>query len=356
MARRYFKMPDEPGERPALDVSLPAAPPETAPAERALDPRRLLGWMRGFGRADTASIGLIGLVGALFALASFLIWSWAGLVFAVLLTASLAAIAPLLPPEATMRLYRAEPMDPRRHAQFYRMAEALAQRAGLATTPKLYVIPSLTVNAFAAGRPQHATIALTEGLLRKLDLAETGAVLAHEISHIRNDDLRVMSRADVMTRVTQIMWIAAIVLLAVKLPGFLMGETRMPWLAIAILFATPALGNMLQMALSRRREFDADLDAVRLTGDPRAVAAALRKVEHHQGGMLEDLILPSRRIPVPSLLRTHPPTEARLARLERIEAMPQNAPIAVQEQPMVTMVGRGPGSLRPRYRLSGLWF
>ncbi len=353
MARRYFKMPDETGERPVLDVPLPAMVPEAAAPKRAFDPRRLLGSMRSLGNADTA---LIGLVGALFAIASFLIWSWAGLAFALVMTASLAAVAPLLPPETTMRLYRAEPMEPRHHAQFYRMADALAQRAGLATTPKLYVIPSLTVNAFAAGRPQHAAIALTEGLLRKLDLTETGAILAHEISHIRNDDLRVMSRADVMTRVTQIMWIAAIVLLAVKLPGYLMGETRMPWLAIAILFVTPALGNMLQLALSRRREFDADLDAVRLTGDPRAVAAALRKVDRHQGGMLEDLILPSRRIPVPSLLRTHPPTAARLARLERIEAMPQNSPIAVKEQPMVTMVGRGPSSLRPRYRLTGLWF
>ncbi len=356
MARRYFKMPDEPGETPTPDGPLAAALPDATPTKRLFDRQRLLGAIRSLGRADTASIGLIGLVGALFAIASFLIWSWAGLAFALMITASLAAIAPLLPPETTMRLYRAEPMEPRHHAQFYRMADALAERAGLATTPKLYVIPSLTVNAFAAGRPQHAAIALTEGLLRKLDLAETGAVLAHEISHIRNDDLRVMSRADVMTRLTQLMWIAAIVLLAVKLPGHLMGETRMPWLAIVLLFATPALGNMLQMALSRRREFDADLDAVRLTGDPRAVAAALAKVERHQGGILEDFILPSRRIPVPSLLRTHPPTEARLARLERIEAMPQNAPLALKDAPMVTMVGRGPGSLRPRYRLTGLWF
>ena len=255
-----------------------------------------------------------------------------------------------------MRLYRAEPMDLRHGLPFYRTADMLAARAGLAATPKLYVIPSLTVNAFAAGRPSHAAIALTEGLLRRLSLSETGAVLAHEIGHIRNDDLKVMARTDVMARVMQIMWIAAIVLLLASLPGYLASQSRMPWLAIVILFVTPALGNLLQMALSRKREFDADLDAVRLTGDPKSVTSALTKVERHQGSIVEDLVMPSRRIPVPSMLRSHPPTEARLARLDRIEVMPQNAPLAVEETPTVTMVGRGPGSLHPRYRITGLWF
>lgn len=356
MARRYFKMPQAAGDGPELDLPPASEPLPDGPVALRSRMQPLITSLTQLGRADAASLALIGLVGFLFALASFLIWSWVGLAVALAVTGSLAALAPLLPPETTMRLYRAEPMDLRQHLQFYRMADTLAARAGLEATPKLYVIPSLTVNAFAAGRPKRAAIALTEGLLRKLDLAETGAVIAHETSHIRNDDLKVLARADVMTRLTQLMWIAAIVLLAVKLPGYLAGEARMPWLAIAILFATPALGNLFQMAVSRRREFDADLDAVRLTGDPRAVAAALRKVERHQGGLVEDLVLPSRRIPVPSLLRTHPPTEARLARLERIEAMPQNAPIAVEEQPIVTMVGRGPGWLRPRYRLTGLWF
>jgi heat shock protein HtpX len=268
----------------------------------------------------------------------------------------LTAIAHLVPPDSIMRLYRAEPMDLRHGLPFYRLADTLAARAGLAASPKLYVIPSLTVNAFAAGRPAHAAIALTEGLLRKLDTREIAAVMAHEMSHVRNDDLRVMSQADVMTRLTQLMWVAGIALLLLRFPGYLVGESRMPWLVIAVLFLAPALGNMLQMALSRRREFDADLDAVRLTGDPKAVASALRKVERHQGGFIEDLLLPSRRIPAPSLLRTHPPTAARLARLERVEAMPQNSPLAVVDQPMVTMVGRGPSSLRPRYRISGLWF
>jgi heat shock protein HtpX len=352
MARRYFDVSSDALE---LDPAT-AVPARPAPPRQVVGGRQALRALTHISRADTASYAIIGLTGLLFALASFLIWSWAGLGFAVLTVAALAAAAPLLPPETTMRLYRAEPMDLRHGLPFYRMADTLAGRAGLTATPKLYVIPSLTVNAFAAGRPTHAAIAMTEGLLRKLNTKETGAVLAHEMSHIRNDDLRLMARADVMTRVMQTMWIAAIALLLFKLPGYLTGQSRMPWLAIAILFLAPALGNMLQMALSRRREFDADLDAVRLTGDPQSVASALRKVERHQGGIIEDFLLPSRRVPVPSMLRTHPPTEARLARLERIEAMPQNAPLAVEDAPMVTMVGRGPSSLRPRYRLSGLWF
>jgi heat shock protein HtpX len=317
---------------------------------------RLIAHAKAVQPADAAVLGLAVAVAAVFALACFLLWSWPGAGLALVLVAVLTAVAPFVPPEAALKLYRAEPLDLRHGLPFYRMTDTLAQRAGLRVAPKLFVIPSLTVNAFSLGRPERAAIALTEGLLRRLSLTEAGAVLAHEIGHIRNGDLKAMARADMVARIAQVMWVAALVLLAVSLPAYLAGQSRMPWLAIALLFATPALANLLQLAISRRREFDADLDAVRLTGDPRAVAAALAHVERYQGALTEDLLLPSRRIPMPSLLRAHPSTEARLARLERIEALPLHPPLAVAETPMVTMVGRGPGSLRPRYRLTGLWF
>lgn len=306
--------------------------------------------------ASAAVTGLALLIGTMLALAFFLLWSWPGAAVAVAVMAAAYAGAPFLPPELLLKLYRAEPLDVRHGLPFYQMTEALTHRAGLAAMPKLFVIPSLTVSAFSAGQTERAAIAMTEGLLRRLSLAETGAVLAHEISHIRKGDLERMARADVLSRITQLMWLGSLTLFAVRLPDYLTGQSRMPWLAIALLFAAPVVSSLVQLAVSRRGEFDADLDAVRLTGNQRCVATAVTKLESDQGSFAEDVLLPSRRIPLPSLLRAHPRTEARLARLERIEAMPQHPPLFIAEAPMVTMVGRGPGSLRPRYRLTGLWY
>lgn len=306
--------------------------------------------------ASAAVTGLAVLIATMLSIALFLLWSWPGAVGAAVIVAAAYAGAPFLPPELLLKLYRAEPLDLRHGLPFYQLTDALTHRAGLVSMPKLYVIPSLTVSAFSTGRPERAAIALTEGLLRRLSIAETAAVLAHEISHIRNGDLKAMARADVLSRVTQLMWLASLVLLAARLPDYVTGQSRMPWLAIALLFAAPAVSSLVQLTISRKREFDADLDAVRLTGNQRRVAAAIANLEDYRGSFAEDAALPSRRIPVPSLLRAHPRSQARLARLERIEAMPQHPPLAVEEAPMVTMVGRGPGSLRPRYRLTGLWF
>ncbi|MEZ5924843.1 MAG: zinc metalloprotease HtpX [Hyphomicrobiaceae bacterium] len=327
MTRRYFKIAEsQPDSAVAPEPpALSEAAIESVRGRIGLSPR-LMQRLEPLRHSDPSDLALVGLIGLIAAFTSFLLWSWIGVAAAVATMIFLTMAAPHLPPEATMRFYRAEPMDLRHGLAYYRLADELALRAGLKQVPKLFVIPSLTVNAFAAGRPERAAIALTEGLLRKLDIAEVAAVLAHELSHIRNDDLRLMSRADTMMRVMQVMWLSGAVLAIVSLPDYLSGHARMPWLAILALLATPALGNMLQSALSRKREFDADLDAVRLTGNPRLVAAALQKVERYQGSLVEDLVLPSRRIPMPSLLRSHPPTEARLARLERIEAVPQHPP------------------------------
>ena len=123
---------------------------------------------------------------------------------------------------------------------------------------------------------------------------------------------------------------------------------------VIALYLAPTVSNLLQLALSRAREYDADLDAAQLTGDPAGLASALDKLERYQGRFWEDLLLPGRRIPDPSLLRSHPPTEERVRRLLALRpAAP--LPEAVRTlrlamPPHFQVVRR-----RPRLHWTGLW-
>jgi heat shock protein HtpX len=301
---------------------------------------------------------LVGAMGLLTAFSVWLVWSWTGVLVALVLIAGLYAFAPRLPPEVIMRMYRARPLDRGHGGQIVYVVDELARRAALPAAPAVYVIPSMTLNAFATGTPEKAVIGITEGLLRRLSLRELTGVLAHEISHVRNDDLSVMSLADVMTRFTQALSYVALFLAIFNLPAMLLGDSDIPLMALVLLYLAPTIGSLLQLGLSRTREYDADLEGAELTGDPRGLASALEKLERYQGHFWEDMMLPvpARRIPQPSLLRSHPPTDQRVARLLALEHHELSPPIDVVEEPMVSLVGMGPASLQPRYRFPGVWF
>jgi heat shock protein HtpX len=301
---------------------------------------------------------LVGGLGLVTAFSVWLLWGAMGVALTLVAVGLVYAFAPRLPPEIVMRVFRARPLDPGHGDQVLDVLQQLAGRAGLSNQPKLYVIPSMMLNAFASGTPDRAIIAVTEGLLRGLTLRELAGVLAHEVSHIRNNDLAVMSLADVMTRLMQALSYLAIILAVLNLPAMLLGDSDVSLLALVLLYLSPTIGSLLQLALSRTREYDADFEGAQLTGDPAGLAAALAKLERHQGSFWEDMALPvpGRRIPQPSLLRSHPPTEERIARLEALERGALPPPLHVREAPMVTMVGVGPASMRPRYRFPGVWF
>ncbi len=308
------------------------------------------------------SVVLMGAMVLLMCVAAGLLWGWSGAGMTLVLAGLMLALAPRIPGSAVMRLYRGQEPDERHAGQLFHIVEALANRAELPAVPRLFVIPSKTLNAFATGHPEDAAIGLTEGLLRALDVREVAAVIAHEMSHIRNYDLRVMAMADVASRLMQFMSLLAIILFVMLIPSMIAGNVRIPWLALGLLFVAPTIANLLQLALSRVREYDADLEAVYLTGDPDGLASALTKLERYTGGAWEDLLPTGRRIPYPSLLRSHPKTVDRLARLRdllTIEAYPllRRLPrVALRDTPMVTSIGLGPIEMRPRYRLPGLWY
>lgn len=258
-------------------------------------------------------------------------------------------------PAVVLRMYRARPLPEDVFIDGHRVLRLLAERADLPAVPRLYYVPSRMMNAFAVGRPEEASICITDGLIRGLTLREFAGVMAHEVSHIRAGDIKVMALADVVSRMTSVMSTFGIIALALNLPGIVAGGGGVPWLAIGILLFAPTVGGLLQLALSRTREYDADVDAATLTGDPEGLASALVKLEQAHGRLWEGLMLPGSRIPDPSLLRSHPRTDDRVARLLSLKIRRDpafaglDAPVGAGRS-FIPVVGP------PRRRISGIWF
>jgi heat shock protein HtpX len=307
------------------------------------------------------SLLLVGGLGLVTGFCAWLIWGAMGVAATLVAVGLIYAFAPRMSPGLLMRLYRGRLVEKGQsglYDQVLRVVDALADRAELVEPPRIYVIPSMTFNAFAAGTPDKAVIGITAGMIERLDLRELAGVLGHEISHIRNNDLLILGLADAMTRFAQVLAYLSVVLVLVNLPAFLLGDAEIPLYALALLYLAPTAGSLIQLALSRTREFDADLEAARLTGDPEGLVAALQKVERYFGRFWEDMLLPvpARRIPQPSLLRSHPRTEDRVARLRDIGEAQLLPRLAVTDESKADLVGSGRLAMRPRYRWTGVWF
>lgn len=301
------------------------------------------------------SVVLLGGMAALLALCAWTIFGLDGMVWVMVGAAIGLALSPRLSPRIVLTLYRARLLGPRHFPEGHEILQELGRRAGLPHAPSLYYIPSAMLNAFAVGTRDNAAIAVTDGLLRALTLRELTGVLAHELSHIRNNDLWIMSLADTISRLTVFMSYAGMALLVFGLPFWLIGGGSVPWLLIPLLVFAPTLGTLLQLALSRAREYDADLDAAGLTGDPAGLAAALDKLEASQGRLWERILLPGRRVPDPSLLRSHPPTGERVRRLLEVQA-PTPAAMFGPARPADLPYQLVRVYRRPRLRLTGTWF
>lgn len=249
------------------------------------------------------------------ALVAWLVFGVVGLVWAAVLGAVGLWSATRISPKLVLSLYRARPLMPDEFPDGYRLLRAITARADLPAVPTLHYVPSRVLNAFAVGKPEDSALVVTDGLLRGLTIRQLAGVLAHEISHVRNGDLTVMALADIVNRVTSIMATVGLLTLAFLLPSILASGGQVPWLGVLLLIFAPTIGGLLQLALSRAREYDADLDAVTLTGDPEGLASALMALERKQGARWEALLMPGRRLPDPSLLRSHPKTEDRVKRI-----------------------------------------
>ncbi len=285
----------------------------------------------------------------------WLIGGRAGIIWAVALGGISLVFGQQASPQLILRMYRARPLTAQEVPQLYQILNELARRAKLAYVPTIYYIPSRMMNAFAVGTQRNAAIGLTDGILRGLNLRELTGVLAHEMSHIRNNDMRSMNIADVVTRITNLFSTFGKFLLFLNLPLILMGTYAISWWAILLLIVAPTLSGLLQLALSRTREFDADLEAVQLTHDPIGLMRALQKLEYHSTNLWQQVLFPGRGVPDPSIFRTHPHTQDRVARLQELSTQ-EYQPLLPAEQPF-SLPGRFTRITRqPGWRMMSLWY
>jgi heat shock protein HtpX len=309
-------------------------------------------WQRHrlLNRVQTAILILV-LIG-IFTLAGSVLFGGLGLWVA--LGASLGAL--LIEPAAAsglvLRLYRARPIGAAEAPEIWAVLHELAARADLPSVPRPYYVPSVLVNAFATGSRKRSAIALNDGLLRTLTPRELAGVLAHEVAHIANGDLRVMGLADYVSRLTGMLALAGQFALIAAVPLHLAGAVAVNWLGLLLLVLSPHAALLAQLGLSRIREFDADATAAGLTADPRGLASALAKIERASRSW-RTWILPGWGNPEPSWLRTHPTTQERIQRL--LELTPDEGNALRRHAPAQFVIGLPAIHRPPRWHLGGYW-
>jgi heat shock protein HtpX len=222
-----------------------------------------------------------------------------------------------------LKMYRAQEVDAQSSPQFYSMVQELAQKAQL-PMPRVYIIDEDAPNAFATGRnPQHAAVAATTGIMRVLTERELRGVMAHELAHVKHRDILISTISATMAGA--ISMLANMALLFGGRDNE--GRPANPIASLALMFLAPLAASLIQMAISRAREFEADRGGAEICGDPMALASALEKIQRYALGMhLEPaerhpetaqmmIINPLSAEGLKGLFSTHPSTEERVARL-----------------------------------------
>ena len=222
-----------------------------------------------------------------------------------------------------LSMYSAQEVGP--DHRLYQVVSRLANRSGL-PMPRVYIIPELSPNAFATGRnPHHAAVAATEGILRILDEEELEGVIAHELSHVKHRDILISSIAATL---------AATIMMVSRFAMFFGGgrsderEGMNPVALLATIILAPIAAMLIQAAISRSREFDADAGGAGMTGSPNGLISALKKIESAARGIPLDanpatahmfIIKPFSASGLLGLFSTHPPTEDRVRALLQLE-------------------------------------
>ncbi|HEV6965755.1 zinc metalloprotease HtpX [Roseateles sp.] len=266
---------------------------------------------------------LMAAITALFMAVGAMVGGRTGMLVALALAVGMNFFSYWFSADMVLRMYNAREVDASSAPQFYRMVQELAARGGL-PAPKVYLIDEEAPNAFATGRnPEHAAVAATTGVLRLLSERELRGVMAHELAHVAHRDILISTVSATMA--------GAISMLANFATFFggrdENGRPANPLAGLAVALLAPLAASLIQMAISRAREFEADRGGAELSGDPAALASALEKIHRYAQGIP---LAPAEAHPetaqmmimnplsgggLRGLFSTHPPTEERVARL-----------------------------------------
>jgi len=266
-----------------------------------------------------AIVALFGAIGAMLGGAN-------GMLLALLFGGAMNVFAYWFSDSMVLKMYNAQQVDEASSPYLYNMVKDLAGRAGL-PMPRVYIIDEAQPNAFATGRnPEHAAVAATSGILHMLTARELRGVMGHELAHVQHRDILISTISATMAGA-----ISALANFAVFFGGRdESGRPANPLAGILVMILAPLAASLIQMAISRAREFEADRGGAEFCGDPNALADALTKIDAYARGIP---MAPAEAHPetaqmmimnplsgggIAGLFSTHPPTEERVARLREM--------------------------------------
>ena len=266
---------------------------------------------------------LMAAIMALFGVIGSMIGGSNGMLLALLFGGVMNVFAYWFSDKMVLRMYNAQEVDEASAPQFYGMVRELAQKAGM-PMPKVYIIDEAQPNAFATGRnPEHAAVAATTGILHLLSAREIRGVMAHELAHVKHRDILISTISATMAGA-----ISALANFAMFFGGRDEdGRPANPIASIAVALLAPIAASLIQMAISRAREFEADRGGAEICGDPIALADALARIDAYARGIpmptaeahpatAQMMIMnPLAGGGIANLFSTHPSTEERVSRL-----------------------------------------
>ncbi|NEO28113.1 MAG: M48 family metalloprotease [Kamptonema sp. SIO4C4] len=276
------------------------------------------------------------LSGLLITISYTVLGGWGGAMLGIVLAALTNLVSWYYSDKIALAAYGAQPITSQDAPQLYRLVQQLSDRAGL-PMPQVYIVPTDAANAFATGRdPQHAAVAVTRGLLHLLPLEELEGVLAHELSHVANRDT--LTQAVAATIAGAIAFLAQMLSYTLFFFGGRNNEEGgNPLGLLFTIILAPIIATILQLSISRTREFAADAKAAQLTGNPKALANALQRLDYQAKQQVmpgnpafEPLLITnnSRKALFANLFSTHPSTQARIEKLLERETFDPPAYVA----------------------------